>query len=79
MQIVLEDYLYDFVLVFVDDILIFSKNPKEHTAHVQKVFNTLRKANLKLNKVKCEFGLKEVKYIRFKILGEGILVNPEKV
>ena len=57
MNTIFKPYLRKFVLVFFDDILISSKDEKEHVHHMEKVFATLRKHCLYANKKKCSFAL----------------------
>src|SRR6266542_1135041 len=76
---VLGPYLYDFVMVYLDDIIIFSQTMDEHLQHMRKVLVALRQAGLKLKLEKCEFAKKQLKYLGF-IIGEfGIKPDPEKV
>src|SRR6266542_3206134 len=76
---VLGPYLYDFVMVYLDDIIIFSQIMDEHLQHMRKVLEALRQAGLKLKLEKCEFAKKQLKYLGF-IVGEfGIKLDPEKV
>ena len=76
---ILGPYLYDFVMVYLDDIIIFSQTMDEHLQHIKKVLEALRQAGLKLKLEKCEFAKKQLKYLGF-IVGEfGIKPNPEKV
>jgi hypothetical protein len=56
MNDVLRHFLDDFVIVYLDDILIFSKSHEEHIEHVKKVLDVLRKEQLFLKLSKCEFG-----------------------
>src|SRR6266498_1186830 len=76
---VLEPYLYDFVIVYLDDIIIFSQTMKEHLQHMRKVLEALRQAGLKLKLEKCEFAKKQLKYLRFIIREFSIKLDPEKV
>ncbi len=55
---VLELYLYEFVMVYLDDIIIFSQTMDEHLQHMRKVLKALRQAGLKLKLEKCEFAKK---------------------
>jgi hypothetical protein len=72
-------YLDKFVVVFIDDILIFSKNEEEHDEHLCLVLQKLRENQLYANLNKCKFWLKEVSFCGH-IISEGeILVDPSKV
>jgi RNase H-like domain found in reverse transcriptase/Reverse transcriptase (RNA-dependent DNA polymerase)/Integrase zinc binding domain/Chromo (CHRromatin Organisation MOdifier) domain len=79
MQSVFHDYLDKFVVVFIDDILIYSKNEKEHEKHLRLVLDVLRKERLYAKKSKCEFAKREVNFLGHRISAEGISVDPEKV
>lgn len=60
------------VCLFVDDLLIYGKTKEEHDEILNKVLDRCRDINLKLNKDKCKFGLKEITYLGHKITGDGI-------
>ncbi len=76
---ILGPYLYNFVMVYLDDIIIFSQTIEEHLQHMRKVLEALRQARFKLKLEKCEFAKKQLKYLGF-IVGEfGIKPDPEKV
>ena len=79
LQQVLNDYLWRFVLVFIDDICIFSKTTEEHEIHVQKVLERLDKHNLRLNPSKCEFSTDQITYLGHVITPEGLKPDPEKI
>ena len=64
--------LDDFVLVFFDDILIYSKNNEEHEHHLWHVLNLLRGAKLYAKKSKCTFFVDKVAYLGFIISKDGI-------
>src|SRR6266542_5997713 len=66
---VLGPYLYDFVIVYLDDIIIFFQTMDEHLQYMRKVLEALRQAELKLKLEKCEFAKKQLKYLGF-IIGE---------
>jgi hypothetical protein len=76
---VFRKYLDRFVQVFLDDILIYSRNEREHEEHLRIVLSCLRKNKLYGNLSKCSFFQKEIHYLGHIISGEGILVDPEKV
>ncbi|CAC5388205.1 unnamed protein product [Mytilus coruscus] len=71
---VLKDLNFKIALVYIDDILIFSKNFEDHLNHLQQVFSNLREANLKLNPEKCKFATRTIGHV---ISKDGIRVNPE--
>lgn len=78
MMNVLRGLTWKFALVYVDDILIFSRNFQEHLSHLDQVLSRLRKANLKLKPSKCSFAVREVKYLGHIISPEGIKADPDK-
>ncbi|MCG8046518.1 MAG: reverse transcriptase family protein, partial [Candidatus Thiodiazotropha endolucinida] len=79
MSEVLRGINWRFAQVYVDDILVYSLDFSQHLAHLQEIFDRLRKANLKLKPSKCHFAAKEVKYLVHKFTKEGIMVDEEKV
>jgi hypothetical protein len=68
-----------FVVVFIDDILVYSKNEAEHTKHLHTVLQRLRDHQLYAKLSKCEFWLKEIKFLGHTISQDGVSVDPEKV
>ncbi|CAC5410503.1 Retrovirus-related Pol polyprotein from transposon 297,Retrovirus-related Pol polyprotein from transposon 17.6 [Mytilus coruscus] len=78
MSNVLRGLNWQFVLVYVDDLLVFSRSFDEHLSHLEQVFTRLRDANLTLKPSKCMFAAKEVKYLGHIISKESIKVYPEK-
>jgi hypothetical protein len=76
---VFRKYLDRFVQVFLDDILIYSRNEREHEKHLRIVLSCLRKNKLYGKLLKCSFFQKEIHYLGHIISGEGISVDPEKV
>ncbi|KDN34722.1 hypothetical protein RSAG8_12196, partial [Rhizoctonia solani AG-8 WAC10335] len=82
-QYFMNDILFDildvYVIVYLDDILIFSKDENEHEQHVREVLSRIRKASCLLNLEKCEFKVSEVHYLGVIANGEGVHVDPDKV
>ena len=68
-----------FVVVFIDDILIYSKNEEEHAEHLRIVLQRLREHKLYAKFTKCEFWLKEVPFLGHVISEDGISVDPSKI
>nr|ABA91307.1 retrotransposon protein, putative, Ty3-gypsy subclass [Oryza sativa Japonica Group] len=79
MNKVFMDYLDKFVVVFIDDILIYSKDEEEHAEHLRLVLQKLRKHKLYAKFSKCEFWLKEVAFLGHVISAGGVAVDPAKV
>ncbi|XP_024158572.1 uncharacterized mitochondrial protein AtMg00860-like [Rosa chinensis] len=72
-------YLDKFVVVFIDDILVYSKTVKEHEAHLRIVLQTLQEKQLYAKKSKCEFWMSKVRFLGHVISGDGVSVDPSKV
>jgi len=68
----LHEYLDDFVVAYLDDILIFSKDYDQHVEHVKKVLAKLLEAKLWIKLTKCEFHRHSVRFLGFIISREGI-------
>jgi hypothetical protein len=79
MNKVFMEYLDKFVVVVIDDILIFSKNEEEHDEQLRLVLQKLRENQLYVKLSKCEFWLKEVLFLGHIISEGGICVDPGKV
>ena len=79
MNRVFKKYLDKFVIVFIDDILIYSKIEEDHVAHLRITLEILRKERLYAKFSKCEFWLKEVQFLGHMISSEGIKVDPLKI
>ncbi|GJU98207.1 putative reverse transcriptase domain-containing protein [Tanacetum coccineum] len=67
------------VIVFIDDILVYSKDKKEHEAHLREVLETLRKERLYAKFAKCEFWLQEIQFLGHVVNSKGIKVDPAKI
>jgi len=75
----LAPYLRKFVLVFFDDILIYSTSWQEHLLHIRQVFELLVKDQWKIKLSKCTFGTQEIKYLGHVISDQGVSTDPDKV
>jgi hypothetical protein len=73
------EYLDKFVVVFIDDILVYSRNEEEHKEHLRLVLQKLRENQLYAKLRKCEFWLSEVSFLGHVITDGGIAVDPGKV
>jgi hypothetical protein len=79
MNSVLMPELDKFVVVFIDDILVYSKNEEEHAGHLHVVLQHLREHCLYAKLSKCDFWLKEIKFLGHTISQAGITIDPDKV
>ena len=79
MNSVFHDYLDEFVIVFVDDILIYSDNEVQHEEHLRKAHEILRKNKQYAKFSKCDFWMKEVLFLGHIISKDGVAVDPFKV
>ena len=79
MNRVFHQFLDKFVIVFIDDILVYSKSREEHEAHLHIVLGTLRHEKLYAKFSKCDFWLSQVSFLGHVISAEGIMVDPTKV
>ena len=79
MNSIFKPFLRKFVLVFFDDILIYSKSWKDHVEHVDRVLQLLKEKQLYEKRSKCFFGVQEVEYLGHIISHEGVKVNPSKI
>eukprot|EP00253_Pinus_taeda_P006753 PITA_06753 len=79
MNSIFHQYLDRFVLIFIDDILVYSRTMEEHQEHLRKVLQTLREHQLYAKFSKCDFFKEEIQYLGHVITKEGIAVDPEKI
>lgn len=79
MNKVFMEFLDKFVVVFIDDILIFSKTEEEHAEHIRMVLQKLREHKLYAKRSKCEFWLKKVSFLGHVVSNGGIAVDLGKV
>jgi hypothetical protein len=76
---VLKEYIDNFVIVYLDDILIYSNTLEEHEQHVHQVLETLQAANLLVEPEKCQFHVQEVNFLGHIISPGQIKMDPAKV
>ncbi|CAI7741815.1 unnamed protein product [Closterium sp. NIES-54] len=79
MNHILRPLLDECVVVYVDDILIYSKNMKEHMEHLRKVFKILRKNKFYVKLSKSDFASKKVQFLEHMVSAEGVHVDPRKL
>ncbi|KAG8492234.1 hypothetical protein CXB51_009908 [Gossypium anomalum] len=79
MNRIFRPYLDQFVVVFIDDILIYSHNESEHAEHLKIVLQTLRDKQLYAKFSKCKFWLREVSFLGHIVSASGIRVDPSKI
>nr|GFC09133.1 putative reverse transcriptase domain-containing protein [Tanacetum cinerariifolium] len=79
MNRVCKPYLDKFVIVFINDILINSKDEKEHEEHLRRILELLKKKELYAKFSKCEFWIPKLQFLGHVIDSQGIHVNPDKI
>ena len=79
MNHVFQPYVDQFVVVFINDMLVYSKDQENHDTHLRVVLETLRKEQLYVKRIKCEFWLNEVSFLGHIVSKEGIRVDPKKI
>ena len=79
MNRVFQPYLDRFVIVFIDDILVYSGGSEEHSEHLRIVLQTLRERQLYAKLSKCQFWLDKVAFLGHVISAEGVSVDPQKI
>jgi hypothetical protein len=79
MNDILDNYLWKFVLVFFDDILIYSRTWEDHLQHIRQVLALLQLNSVFLKKLKCSFGQIVVGYLGHIISDQGVAVDPDKI
>ena len=79
MNNMLNRYLDKFVLVFVDEFLVYSKHREEHKEHLKMVLQVLIEYHFYSKFGKCDFFQREIQYLGHVISAEGVTVDPEKI
>ena len=79
MNDVLREYLDDFVVIYLDDVLIYSETALEHKRHVRIVLEKLRQADLYAKPEKCQFSVQEVAFLGYLISPHGVRMDLKKV
>ena len=72
-------YLDIFIIAYLDDILVFFKNLKEHIQHVRIVLECLEKAGLRLKPEKCKFYKEEVEFLEYIVGRHGVKISLKKI
>ena len=79
MNDILRPYLDRFVLVYLDDILVYSRNEQEHEEHLQKLLDKLQQHHLFLNAAKCQIAREETTFLGHRVTAKGVSPDPAKV
>ena len=79
MNNIFHEYLDDFVIICIDDILVYSKTAKEHVEHLKKVFQKLRSNKLYAKGDKCDWGKLRIKFLGHKLTQGGVMVDDQKI
>ena len=66
-------------IIYLDDIIVFSRTPEEHIHRLRAVFEKLKAAGLKLKSSKCDFFKKEIKYLGHVVSEQGVSTDPDKI
>ena len=79
MNDIFREHLDDFVVIYLDDILIFSKNEEEHQKHIRLVLEKLRERGFYAKQEKCLFHQTEMEFLGFTATTEALKMDPKKV
>jgi hypothetical protein len=71
-------YLDEFVITYLNDIIVYNKSKKEHIKHVQKILQRLREAEIQIDVNRCEFHIIEKKFLQMIVKRDEIKMNSEK-
>ncbi len=75
----LQRYLNQFIIVYLNNILVYSKMKKEHVQHVKKILQTLKKVDLRIKSGKSEFHVQNVQFLRFIVMSQSLRMNSKKI
>ncbi len=76
---ILQCYLNQFIIVYLNDILVYSKTKKEHMQHVKKILQTLKKVDLCIKSEKSEFHVQSVQFLKFIVMSQNLRMNSKKI
>jgi hypothetical protein len=79
MDDILQTFTNNFVVFYLDDILIYKKTWVEHLQHIQQVMHTVRQQKLYSNLKKCSFGMDKVHYLGYIVDQHGVHVDPTNI
>jgi hypothetical protein len=79
MNDIFQEWLDDFVVVYIDNIFVYNNSMEEHVEHLWKVFQRLKENKLYAKFENCEFGVMEVDFLRHRITREGLKMDDHKV
>ena len=76
---VLREHLNMFVMIYLDNILIYSKNKKDHKKHIRQILNALKKVDLRIILEKSQFYQIEIEFLEYIIINYEIKINLKKI
>jgi hypothetical protein len=76
---VLRTHLDIFIIAYLDDILVYSKNNQDHIKHVKQVLRALNQFNLRLKPEKCKFHKREVLFLRYVVGADRVRISEDKI
>ena len=79
MELIFGDLNLSELILYLDDVLVFSETSTDHEVRLEKVFQRLEKHGLKLNGSKCQFFQRQVTYLGHVVSNAGVAVDPDKV
>ena len=79
MNNIFHEYLDDFVIIYIDDILVYSKTAEEHAEHLEKVFQKLLSNKLYARGDKCNWGKLQIKFLGHELTQGGVMVDDQKM